>query len=153
MDEWFNSLKSNNPLAPRPITSNCNVSFLGVGSLLRRTEINQTPGEGTKIRNHNVEILRERGLPTTHGCRVCIICPSTVSHAYFLIINCTLFDVCAQYSHLAFFEGVTMSVYSNSNDNALKVNDKAQWNLHVFMSSTMCIDDTKPNKTCHHRLE
>ena len=51
--------------------------------------------------------------------------------------------VCAQKCHLVFFRSVTMSFKNNSSDNAVKVNDKAQWTLHVFMSSTICSDDTK----------
>ena len=42
-----------------------------------------------------------------------------------------------------FFQSATMSFKNNSNDNAVKVNDKAQWTLNVFMSSTICSDDTK----------
>ena len=56
--------------------------FFWFGSLLRMDEINQTLRSGTKIRNHNIEIWGDRGQPTTHGCGVWIICPSTVVHSF-----------------------------------------------------------------------
>ena len=59
--------------------------FFAVGSLLRMDEINQAQRAGTKVRNHNIQIGGDRGLPTTYGCRVWISCPSTV--CIYLIIS------------------------------------------------------------------
>ena len=74
---WTICSNSCNPTTP--CTPNYHVSYFGVGSLLWMNEINQTLRAGTKIRNHNVEILGDMGLPTTHASRVWIICRSTVS--------------------------------------------------------------------------
>ena len=76
---------------------------------------------------------------STYG--TCLAC--LLSHKCFALC---LTYVCAQKCRLVFFKSVTMSCKNNSSDNAVKVNDKAQWTLHVFMSSTICSDDTKLEK-------
>ena len=100
---------------------------------------------GWRTWRHKRVTLKFRGLGGTYTSSTwglinlsiyCLAC--LLSHNCFALC---LTYVCAQKSHLVFFKSVTMS-FQKSNDNAVKVNDKAQWTLHVFMSSTICSDDT-----------
>ena len=102
---------------------------------------------GWRTWRHKRVTLKFRGLGGTYTSSTwglinlsiyCLAC--LLSHNCFALC---LTYVCAQKSHLVFFKSVTMSFKNNSSDNAVKVNDKAQWTLHVFMSSTICSDDTK----------
>ena len=102
---------------------------------------------GWRTWKHKRVTLKFRGLGGTYTSSTwglinlsiyCLAC--LLSHNCFALC---LTYVCAQKSHLVFFKSVTMSFQNNSSDNAVKVNDKAQWTLHVFMSSTICSDDTK----------